>query len=74
MPDDILSRALGDLLEHPNSSAREVARRLGVRDDRRVFAALDSAAYEGLCQRSRDGQGPWRWEAVHPAPPGKKLP
>ena len=64
MPDDILSRALSDLAEHPDSSAREIARRLGIRDDRRVFKALDNAAYDGQCQRSRTGQGPWRWEVV----------
>jgi hypothetical protein len=61
--DDILSRALADLTEHPDSSAREIAQRIGVRDDRLVFKVLDNAAYEGRCQRSQDGHGPWRWEA-----------
>ena len=60
--DVFLERALADLRDHPMSSAREVARRLGVSDDRRVFRAFDRAAYDGRCQRSRVGQGPWRWE------------
>ncbi len=33
MTDDILSRALADLIEHPESSAREIAQRIGVRDE-----------------------------------------
>lgn len=64
MTTDILSRALADLTEHPDSSAREIAQRLGIRDDRRVFKALDNAAYDGRCQRSRTGQDPWRWEVI----------
>lgn len=59
---EVLERALADLAEHPNSSALEIARRLGVLDDRRVFKALDLAAYDGKCQRTRTGNGPWRWE------------
>ncbi len=59
---EVLERALADLAEHPNSSAREISRRLGVLDDRRVFKALDLAAYDGKCQRTRTGNGPWRWE------------
>lgn len=64
MTDDILHRALADLTEHPDSSANEIARRLGIRDDRLIFKVLDNAAYDGRCQRSRTGSGgPWRWEA-----------
>lgn len=64
MTDGILDRALADLAEHPESSAREIAQRLGISDDRWVFKVLDNAAYEGRCQRSREGTGgPWRWEA-----------
>lgn len=59
---EVLERALVDLAEHPNSSALEISRRLGVLDDRRVFKALDLAAYDGKCQRTRTGNGPWRWE------------
>ncbi len=59
---ELLDRALADLAEHPHSSAREISRRLGVLDDRRVFKALDSAAYDGKCQRTRTGNEPWRWE------------
>jgi len=82
---DLLDRALADLAEHPNSSAREISRRLGVLDDRRVFKALDQAAYDGKCQRTRTGNRPWRWEIppaaddrdVHeshdPEPDGQQL-
>lgn len=63
-----LDRALADLAEHPDSSAREIARRIGV-GDRLVFAVLDRAAYDGRCQRWHPGGsgGPWLWE-VPPCP------
>lgn len=61
---ELLERALADLREHPHSSARQVAARLGV-DDRRVWRALDTAAYDGRCQRSLpSGRSAWLWEAV----------
>jgi hypothetical protein len=62
---DILTAALMDLAEHPDSSAKEIAGRIG-RNDRDVFGALDNAAYAGRCQRWRGTSGPWRWEI----PPG----
>ena len=52
---------LTDLAYHPDSSAREIAQRLGL-DDRNVFRLLDNAAYSGACQRWRGTSGPWRWE------------
>ena len=58
---DLLARALADLAEHPDSSAREIARRLDA-NDRDVFHVLDNAAYQGVCQRWRGRSGPWRWE------------
>ena len=64
MTDDLISRVLADLAEHPHSSARGIARRLGVRDDRRIFKLLDIAAYDGRCQRSKTGRSPWLWEFV----------
>jgi len=66
---DILAGALVDLAEHPDSTAREIAQRLGVRDDRTVFKALDNAAYDGKCQRWHPGGsgGAWRWE-IPPCP------
>jgi hypothetical protein len=74
LPEDILGRALADLADHPESSAREIARRLGIRDDRLVFKVLDNAAYDGRCQRSRTSSGPWRWEtncgAIYEDPAG----
>jgi hypothetical protein len=70
MTGSLLERALADLAEHPNSSAREIARRLnddGTHHGQRisghdVFGVLDKAAYHGTCQRSRTGNGPWLWE------------
>ncbi len=65
----ILERALADLAEHPDSSARDIAKRLGV-NDRTVFGALDNAAYDGKCQRwhpTGGTGGPWLWE-IPPCP------
>jgi hypothetical protein len=63
----LLERALDDLAEHPDSSAREIGRRIGI-DSRRVFAVLDRAAYDGRCQRwMRAGASVWLWE-VPPCP------
>lgn len=60
---ELLERALADLAAHPNSTAREIAMRIGVRDDRAVFAVLDRAAYDGKCQRWNSGtSSAWRWE------------
>jgi hypothetical protein len=47
-----LERVLADLAAHPDSTAREIGQRLGM-NDRRVFKALDNAAYDGWCQRWR---------------------
>lgn len=67
-PASLLDRALADLGRHPDSSAREIAQRIGA-DDRRVFAVLDAAAYDGVCQRWHRGGsgGPWLWE-IPPCP------
>jgi hypothetical protein len=75
MTDGILARALADLAENPESSAREIAQRIGVRDDRLVFKVLDTAAYDGRCQRSRTGSEPWRRETNHEPvnPAGQRL-
>jgi hypothetical protein len=60
---NLLERCLTDLAEHPDSSAKDIAKRLGA-NDRRVFAVLDHAAYSGKCQRWRKSAsgGPWLWE------------
>lgn len=50
------------LAAHPDSSARAIGRALDM-DDRWIFGLLDAAAYEGICQRSRQGsRDPWTWE------------
>ena len=66
----VLARALADLAEHPDSSARDIGRRIGV-NDRHVFAVLDAAAYDGKCQRWHPGGrgGAWLWE-IPPCPNG----
>jgi hypothetical protein len=52
---------LTDLAYHPDSSAREIADRLGL-NSRNVFQLLNNAAFSGACQCWREGNGPWRWE------------
>lgn len=68
---ELLDRALKDLAAHPDSTAQEIADRLGA-DPRLVFRELDTAAYEGRCQRWRDGnpRSAWRWEIPEGAEPG----
>lgn len=58
-----LEQVLADLIEHPDSTAREIGMRLGM-NDRWIFKLLDNAAYDGKCQRWRYSQvgQPWRWE------------
>jgi hypothetical protein len=58
---DLLKRALADLAEHPDSTAKEIGQRLGI-NDRRVFAVLDHAAYDGRCQRWRGNRSAWIWQ------------
>ena len=72
MTGHLLSRCLADLAEHPDSTAREIARRIGERNDRNVWRVLNEAAYDGLCQRWRPGnpRSAWRWEI--PGPPQVK--
>jgi hypothetical protein len=62
MINDALERILNDLRQHPRSSAREIARRTGFRNDRLVYQMLKNAAVSGACQASRTGADPWRWE------------
>lgn len=63
----LLESALADLAAHPDSSARQIGRRIGV-DDRAVFAVLDRAAYDGKCQRWKPGRASaWLWE-IPPCP------
>lgn len=56
-----LRRLLADVAAHPDTSAREIAQRVGG-SDRDVFRTLNNAAYSGLCQCSRASNGPWLWE------------
>jgi hypothetical protein len=64
MSDALELVALADLVLHPDSSARTIARRIGVSDDRLVFAVLARAAYEGKVQRWKEyaAGGPWLWQ------------
>ena len=57
----LLGAALIDLAGHPDSSAREIGRRIGA-NDRDVFRELDRAAYSGQCQRWQNPGQAWRWE------------
>jgi len=66
----LLSRCLADLAAHPDSTAREIGRRLDL-PPRDVFRALDRGAYTGRCQRWRNPGQAWRWEI--PAAGGDQL-
>lgn len=57
-----LKRILRYLAAHPDSSATAIGRALGIYD-RDVFHTLDNAAYEGICQRHKEGRASaWLWE------------
>ena len=59
----LLERALAWLADHLDSSARQITRAIGERDDRWVFRLLDRAAYDGRCQRWRPHpRSAWLWE------------
>jgi len=60
---DRLIQALRYLKDHPDSSARSIAKGTAMSGyDRDVFKTLDNAAYKGYCQRHKTGNGPWLWE------------
>ena len=66
---DYLYRALEWIITNPDSSAKQIADSIGCfHQDRFIFALLDRAAYKGLCQRNRTGNGPWLWEVPAGAP------
>lgn len=59
---------LADLAGHPASSARQVARRLGM-NDRDVYRVLKAAEASGRCRRHRETpSAPWLWEVPLPSP------
>lgn len=69
--DDVLARVLADLAEHPDSSARDIAGRIG-ESYAEVFRELDNAAYKGLCHRWRSGRsGAWLWDVPRHAGPSR---
>jgi predicted ArsR family transcriptional regulator len=52
------------LAEHPQRSAGEIARALGVSDVSDVRIRLATLLERGKVQRTRNGHGAWEWEAA----------
>ena len=64
-----LQELLADLAQHPDSSAGDIAGRVG-RGARAVYAQLAAAACQGHCQRWKPpGRGPWLWQIPLARPP-----
>lgn len=58
----VLAAALADLAAHCDSTAADIAGRIGEPDRRLVFSLLARAEHAGAAVRWRpEGYGPWKW-------------